>query len=182
MEGAVPAHHIKIGLLGKGLICTNGDSRVVALMIYFGKHPDFHFDASHQFCASKGFINDLKRRNRLPSRSAPIERRSLVDLKAIDCFKYGMEILIRDTNRYLSLNRDETAWRPFPSRILMWAPTETGNVQIHIKGDDQTAITALAKITASGKVTTIRCGQSQAGILKWPYRDTQNPVGRLIPL
>jgi hypothetical protein len=62
-----------------------------------------------------------------------------------------MEILLRDMSRDLIFNCDETAWRLFPNGVMTWAPMRTNNVQIQIDGDDNSAIRALATITASGK-------------------------------
>jgi hypothetical protein len=48
-KGAVLTDQIKIEFLDKGLVFTDSDFYIIALRVYFEKHPDCNLGASRQF-------------------------------------------------------------------------------------------------------------------------------------
>jgi hypothetical protein len=54
-------------------------------------------------------------------------------------------------NKDLILNCDETAWPVYPGNILTWCDTGESDASIHAEGDDKSAITVMATISARRK-------------------------------
>jgi hypothetical protein len=82
-------------------------------------------------------------------------------------------------NRDLIFNCDEPAWGVYPGNILTWWDTGEPVVSIHAEGDDNSAITVMATISASrkkgplffvAKGKTERVERSQVGDVRGHWR------------
>lgn len=136
-------------ILEKKMLFTDADCREILLREWRAKlarEPGLKL----LFSCSAGYIHNFKKRNGFSSRRAHYKRRPKTDVDQCTQWTESISNLLKSKDNRLILNCDETFWRVFPGALMTWAPTNSENVTIDIKGSEKDGLTVLATIAADG--------------------------------
>ena len=158
------ASYIVENYIVPGLMFTNADFQVLVTEAFLTKFKDA--PNIPEFTASKGFIQDFKKRNSFVTRRSHPKKRPKRDREKGQMFRERMAELLATVDHDRIVNCDETFWRSYPSDLRTWGKRGTCDVKVYIQGAQKEGLTVLASITASrcklplwiiAKGTTERC-------------------------
>ena len=145
-EEEATASYIVENYVVPGLMFTNADFQVLVTEALLTKCKDS--PNIPEFTASKGFIQDFKKRNSFVTRRSHPKKWPQRDKQKEQMFMQRMSELLATVNHDRIVNCDETVWRSYPSDLRIWGKRGTCDVKVYAHGADKEGVTVLASITA----------------------------------